>query len=334
MNIYTDNGVKQVHAQLSSSDNAICPQKLYIGITEDCNIYCQMCRDSVSIKGNNMPMELFMGLVDETAPFVRSYSLFNWGEPLLVKDFKDRVRYLNSKKREDAVVDISTNGVLLNKEMVDFLYDQKVSITISFDGKDKATFEKIRCGANFDTVCKNVLYAADKYSSLYLTMQPQLYTTLQKDNTGQLLDVVKLAYSLGIRRYGFGVLCRPEQFAIDDIESACMEAEYAINFMKEHKMLNDLYPTKIGNKLYWGGEFVTQEDFLIDTLCDAPCRSASICYNGDVCLCCNFGAIAGNVSDRSFLELWQSHEYQELRNAVNDNPRMPRICMDCNWVNR
>lgn len=334
MNIYTDNGVRQVHAQLSSSDNAICPQKLYIGITEDCNICCQMCRNSVSIKGNNMPIELFMRLVDETAPFVRSYSLFNWGEPLIVKDFKDRVRYLNAKKREDALVDISTNGVLLNEEMVDFLYEQKVRITISFDGKDKATFEKIRYGANFDTVCRNVRYATDKYSSVPLIIQPQLYTTLQKDNAGQLLDIVKLAYSFGIRRYGFGVLCRPEQFAIDDIESACKEAEKAINFMKEHKMLNDLYPAKIGNKLYWGGEYVPQEDFFIDTLCDAPCRSASICYNGDVCLCCNFGTIAGNVSDRSFLEFWQSQQYQELRNTVNDKARMPRICMDCNWVNR
>ena len=63
--------------------------------------------------------------------------LYSTGENrYLLRILKIEYVTCNSKKKKDAVVDISTNGVLLNKEMVDFLYEQKVSITISFDGKD------------------------------------------------------------------------------------------------------------------------------------------------------------------------------------------------------
>ena len=89
------------------------PQKLYIDLTQDCNMYCIICRDKLAVTGKVMDIDLFKRIVDETASFVSSYSLFNWGEPLIVKDFRERVIYLTSKKDKNAAIDISTKWALV-----------------------------------------------------------------------------------------------------------------------------------------------------------------------------------------------------------------------------
>ncbi|MDR0307101.1 MAG: SPASM domain-containing protein [Chitinispirillales bacterium] len=62
--------------------------------------------------------------------------------------------------------------------------------------------------------------------------------------------------------------------------------------------------------------------------------NSSIAYNGDVYLCCNGGAAAENVCDKSFNEVWKSERYNELRAAVNHGAGMPERCETCAWFNR
>ena len=121
------------------------PQKLYLDMTQDCNLYCQMCRDEVQMHGKTMPMTLFQRLVDETVPYCTSYALFLWGDPLVLPDFRERVQYVYEKKREhrlrlsekttqtntsqlhaDCGIEISTSGMLLNDSMIDFLRQHEV----------------------------------------------------------------------------------------------------------------------------------------------------------------------------------------------------------------
>lgn len=90
-------------------------------------------------------------------------------------------------------------------------------------------------------------------------------------------------------------------------------------------MFLSVYPTKVGNYVFSGEKYYSASDFLVSTVCNAPFVSATIAYNGDVYLCCNIGDCVGNVSDDSFLHLWQSQRYNILRQAVNDE----KICLKC-----
>ena len=126
MKYYTDNSYKHMQPVTSGQTSFSCPEKLYLDITQDCNLYCKMCRDGLQITGKTMSADLFYRLIDETSPFVKSYSLFNWGEPLIVKDFKERVKYVNTKKRKDCSIEISTNGMLLSSEMIEFLRSMNI----------------------------------------------------------------------------------------------------------------------------------------------------------------------------------------------------------------
>lgn len=83
MKYYLNNSYAMLQATKDCADNMTCPQKLYLDIIQDCNLWCKMCREKKSISGKTMSYGLFRKIVDETSQFVRSYSMFNWGEPLL-----------------------------------------------------------------------------------------------------------------------------------------------------------------------------------------------------------------------------------------------------------
>jgi len=310
-----------------------CPEKLYLDITQDCNIYCRMCRDSLEITGKTMPYNLFCRLIDETAPYVKGYALFNSGEPLLLKDFRERVDYVKSKKRLDCSIEISTNGILLTDDMIDFLRSREVRVCVSFDGSDKETFEKIRCGANFDRICDNLQKLSSAYSDVVIQNAPSIYVTIQKDNQTQLLKIAELVHSLGVRNMSFGFVNFPSEYA-PDMDKMRAEIEKTTEFINNHGMLNSLYPTKVGDYVWWGDKYLHKENFIIDAYCNAPFVSAAIRHDGDVYLCCNVSEYVDNVSDKSFLEIWRSERFNKLRAAVNSDNDMPDRCRQCWWVNR
>ena len=334
MKYYTNNSYNQMQAYSGGQVSLECPEKLYLDITQDCNIYCRMCRDVFSMNGKTMPYDLFSRLIEETSPFVKNYSLFNSGEPLIVKDFRERVDYVNTVKRNDCTVEISTNGLLLTDDMINFLCSREVKVCVSFDGADKETFEKIRCGANFEKVCDNLHKLSSAYANVSIEKAPSIYVTIQKDNQNQLLKIAELINSLGVRQMGYGFVNIPSEYAPDMNDNLRMEIEKTALYIDDNKMLNYLYPTRIGDYLWWGNKYIHKSNFLLDNHCTAPLASASIRYDGDVFLCCNGGEYVDNISDKSFLEVWQSKRFNELRAEVNSQDSIPHKCKQCWWVNR
>ena len=334
MNHYLYNSFMQLQADINSAATVICPEKIYLDITEDCNLCCAMCRDEINMDGKIMPMELFKRLVDETSPYCKSYSLFIWGEPLVLNDFHERVQYVHARKRTDCNIEISTNGMLLTSDMILFLRRYDVRVIVSFDGANKSTFEKIRSGAKFERVCKNAETLNRAYEDTPLDFAPATYTSVQKDNQSELSDIVKLTSKLGFRRIGFGLVTSPVEFAPCLGEQLCRNLCNAYRIAEQEELYIELYPTKVGEYVFWGGKYVPAENFVVRTRCDAPLLNAVIRYDGELCLCCNYGSAVDNITEKNFLEIWKSLHYDELREAVNNPENMPKSCQYCWWVNR
>ena len=324
----------QLQADINGASSLDYPEKLYLDVTEDCNLSCPMCRGELSADGRTMPMELFKRLVDETSPYCKSYSLFIWGEPLFLRDFRERVRYVHSKKRSDCNIEISTNGMLLSGDMIQFLRRYDVRVIVSFDGADAVTFERIRRGARFERICENARELNRLYEDAPLDIAPASYTSVQKLNQSELAGIVGRVNELGFRRVGFGIVTAPEEFSpyIDD--RLCRELQDAYHAADKNNLFIELFPSRIGGYVFWGDAFAPAEDFNVRTRCDAPFVNAVVRYDGEVCLCCNYGEAAGNVTASSFSEVWTSPRYNVLRAAVNDPEKMPMPCRRCWWVNR
>lgn len=108
-------------------------------ITRNCNLNCKYCFEGDK-KNSVMPMTLIPNIIS----FIDNYQTgsainetiridFNGGEALLNKEFiKSFIAQTKSKKFQFS---ITTNGTLLDKEIIDLINDNDILIQVSLDGK-------------------------------------------------------------------------------------------------------------------------------------------------------------------------------------------------------
>jgi pyruvate-formate lyase-activating enzyme len=133
------------------------PDRLYVESTNYCNLKCVMCPTGLGViarpKGY-MDMGLFRRIVDETAPSAPAIVLHSWGEPMMHPELFDMVAYARSK---DMWVETSTNITLLTEERIRKVLASGMSqLYLAMDGVTKATYERVRVGANYEKVLRNV----------------------------------------------------------------------------------------------------------------------------------------------------------------------------------
>lgn len=133
------------------------PLHLDIETTSVCNLKCPFCATTHS-KFNDgfMEWEIAEKILDEAGENGLYACKFNFrGEPLLHKELGRFIKYAKQKGIID--VFLNTNAVLLTDEKAKMLIESGLDrVTISFEGFDKALYERNRVGANFEKVINNV----------------------------------------------------------------------------------------------------------------------------------------------------------------------------------
>lgn len=133
------------------------PPSITVETFNVCNLKCKMCPyELMTRKKEKMAMELFTEIVDQAVQAgINELQLSNFNEPLLDDLLFERVRYA---KDNNMRVRFVSNGTLLTEDKIAQILDTGVdSITFSFDGATRETYEKIRVGADFDAVTRNIL---------------------------------------------------------------------------------------------------------------------------------------------------------------------------------
>jgi len=136
-------------------DNPL-PIRLWIELTNVCNLNCVMCL-SKSIPKNErgfMDFNLFKKIIDEAAGFVYDAYLHHRGESLLHPDIFEMIKYAKERKISTR---LHTNATVLNEEKSYLLLNSGLDfLSFSFDGYEKETYEKIRAGASFEKTLSNI----------------------------------------------------------------------------------------------------------------------------------------------------------------------------------
>lgn len=146
-------------------------------VTDSCNMRCGYCvyNDFVNYTrnhgGNIMTIDVAqkgIDLLEGSSSKLDQVSIgFYGGEPLLnFKLIKDTVDYAKSKLSKKISFTITTNGLLLNDEIIDFLFENRFSILISLDGPFEIHdfYRKDKSGkGTFSTVIKNLKKVVQKY---------------------------------------------------------------------------------------------------------------------------------------------------------------------------
>src|ERR1700749_4962349 len=131
------------------------PVCLYLEVTNRCNLLCETCpRTFESLEPPaDMSWELFTRIVDQV-PNVARVVLHGVGEPMLVKQLPQMIRYL---KDRGTYVLFNTNGTLLNpkkfQEIIDTGLDE---LRVSLDAADRASYLAIRGKDFFNRIVRDV----------------------------------------------------------------------------------------------------------------------------------------------------------------------------------
>ena len=334
MESYLNNGLRQMRSQAPAQTVPGYPGIVWLDLTEDCNMHCVMCRDKPGPCGRVMPLELFQRIVDETCHAATCYSLFNYGEPLMLPNLPDYVAYVSQKKCQEARLELATNGMLLSRKMSEFLVAHGVETCVSFDGATAETFESIRRGRDFGRICENLESLATLTADWPATRSAGVYISILNQNVTELGGIVTLVHSLGVRRLGMGPIVHPCEFRLRATDSALAAITEAINLASDLGMFIEIAPTRLGEYVWVEDHFAPAESYVVDTDCGAGKMCVSIGFNGNVYPCCNAPTVIGNVSDAPFQEIWMGTRYEKFRKSVNNREDMSEKCRACAWVNR
>lgn len=291
------------------------PESTLIEPFGGCNIRCQMCfQGRVDLPGGKeyMDMDTYKRIIDEVSQFTSRLYLFWRGEPLMHPDLVEMIRYA---RRRNMYVFISTNAVLLTRELAKELIEAGLDfLLVGFDGASKESYERMRRGAKFERVLANIKDLVELKKSLksylpYVCLQ----MIVSSINQHELKAFRQLSKQVGADSFIEKKLNVFENYDSEKINQALrplvvkgigadsidQTTEQTLNIIPDN-------PTCI-----WAKRIVIRAD-------------------GELSLCCMDAQgkyEIGSANHGRILDIWFSPEYQELRRK--GYKRSLPICKNC-----
>lgn len=181
---------------------------LCINMPPTCNYRCEKC---FTWAGRHK-LENFVGvpklkevLKKGKEMGVKTVGILGEGEPLLFPETKEVISYAH---KLGMISLIATNGSLLDKEMVDFLYANDVTIALSLDTLDKNEYKTFcRGAADIDVIKKNLKYAKKVFAR----------DIIEKNG----YKIYRLAIHMTVTSKNYKNLKKIKAFCGDDIYFSC-----------------------------------------------------------------------------------------------------------------
>ena len=204
------------------------PVCLYLEVTNRCNLLCETCPRTFETlePPADMSWELFTKIVDQV-PNVARVVLHGVGEPMLVKQLPQMIRYL---KDRGTYVLFNTNGTLMQPKRFQELIDTGLDeLRVSLDAADRETYLKVRGKDYFNRIVRDVgKFIAYQKLVGATTPRVSLWLTGLKETVDQLPDFVRLSAAMGVTEVHLQRLVFDETgYGMARAESSLFEATQA-----------------------------------------------------------------------------------------------------------
>jgi MoaA/NifB/PqqE/SkfB family radical SAM enzyme len=192
---------RQYFEEIGDARSAVAdaaPVCLYLETTNRCNLLCTTCpRTYEELEPPaDMSWDLFTRIVDQY-PNISRVVLHGVGEPMMVKDLPQMVRYLKDRR---TYVLFNTNGTLLRpkkgRELIDAGLDE---LRVSLDAAEASAFKLVRGRDWFDRIVRNVRdFVELKNKMNAVNPRLSLWLTGLRETLEQLPDFIRLAAHVGV----------------------------------------------------------------------------------------------------------------------------------------
>jgi radical SAM protein with 4Fe4S-binding SPASM domain len=322
------------------------PKYIQIEPVGQCNLRCQMC--SIQFRQDGPPygppafmaFETFTYIIDNFTGLERLH-LQGLGEPMMHPRFFDMIEYA---ARKGIKVSTNSNLTLLNERRAERCVKSGLDdLSVSIDGANAETYERIRIRAHFERVVGNLerLLAARRRQCSDLP-HLRLVMVIMRQNLHELPDLVRLAHRWSVESIFVQHLCH-------DFGESSLPTHYLPmrNFVQEQTLLQE-DPQRVEH--YFAEARAVARELNIELRlprtrirlhppgtpgpqrCDWPWTGAYISYQGYAMPCCmvstpdriNFG----KLTEQGVEALWNGDDYQSFRNKLaSEDP--PEICHSC-----
>jgi len=305
-----------------------------VEVTTKCNIKCVHCGridwllsgvfgdKARALKGEDIAWDTFQCIIP-ILPYVKLCIVSGFGEPLLYSRFQEMIEII---RKYGADIHFTTNGLLLDREMVKFLIErQAYIIAISLDAATSKTYDSIRKGSNFEKVIENIHnFALMKIRAKSSRPEIRLDFIAMRRNIEELPQFVELAHRLGAD----AVLVDYLRVLTEDMkaDSLYFHQDLANKYILDARTTAKKLGIKLDDYGLFGHESVEKQ--AAPTKCKDVWNKVYIQFDGTIYPCCLCKTPMGSLRSHSIVEIWNNQAYQDLRYSfVAGNP--PDHCKYC-----
>ncbi len=178
---------------------------LCLNIAHDCNLRCKYCFASTGEYASHKREMMSLDVAKKAVDFIiqscgtRQHCEIDFfgGEPLMNFDVvKDTITYIREQEKKHNKIfklTLTTNGMLLTPDKVEYLNENHISLVLSLDGR-KDVHDRMRPnaagGGTYDQVLKNLKYAVEHRNGEEYYVRGT-YTSHNLDFTNDVLSMVE-----------------------------------------------------------------------------------------------------------------------------------------------
>jgi len=307
------------------------PSQISITITNRCNSKCITCGCWNKIE-KDISKKYILKFINQVFSLTGPISVtLDGGEPLIRKDIFEIIHYIHKK---GGYVRIMTNGLLLDRKMIDKLVKHNISsISISLNGIDSKIHDSSRgVPGNLKRIFKAIDYIKEKYPSLNL----DFCMTVYNQNLDQVIPTIEYANKMGC------------YISLQPVKSIFYASEFKKLKKDPNKILekiiitqNKKLPTiikKIQKKKYQGygiktpnsfiqyysKDFKNQKRLTNKKNCKIGYYNLRLYNNGNIKVCTHYSPI-GNIKKSNINELWIGKNIKKQRKLMS---QCNKNCMD------
>lgn len=308
------------------------PEYFFIELTQNCNLYCSMCRPKIMCNHDwYMSDELLEKSCALAEKYAKVVDLRGWGESSL----DDRLIPIAERFKSKGIkTRLYTNLNARSPQYWVELVKTGIELAISIETGNAEHYQELRRGGNLERVKRNLKAIMNTCSECSSIIMPYFTVVISENNLDDLMTIVSLAKEMGIKTIELNpISCR------DELEPSGRRTglrksnrDYAVKRLKEMSE----YGAENGIKIELAANlFSENENDAYE--CIHPWKYCCICMDGTITFCDhllhNKGAIMGNMKIEGFEDIWFGNKYSKLR----DNHQKlafadyTSIGIECEW---
>lgn len=297
------------------------PNKLWIAVTNACNLRCPHCLVGAGVRSKNeLSSEKICQIIKEASRLGVKRIAFTGGEPLLRSDIMDLIKYASSFGIRTY---LETNGALLTNNLINKLKNSGLGVlNLSLDGPTTEIHDKIRSKKGlFKKLIRSI------YDAVKIGLDVRVYCTITTQNIHNAMEIPKLFIGLprklGVLTYAYFI-----PLGKGKTKYKWMVSPNHWNLLcKKLNKLIELYKNKY--PIRYEPVFVTKNNFkkmqkMLPHNISCLARERDWVYispQGDVYGCIllvNTGKTLGNIKNQKLADIWFNSKNWLFFESVNN----------------